>query len=389
MKTFATSVILGSVFFLVFRSMVAKETIHNIKFAVKSIDYKGDKPLAEFKPPLILWIYNAIKDSSTYQKVVMGLLITDVKTCSYDELPGDWKNGLKWLNKVYGGHVDLERVLKESKLYVKIKYIWEVKKDINKFKDAETNENLSTKDASRMGGGRFIKVKSPEGLIPLERNYTFLSVRPDWRDSKHLLGYYNPLDKKYYATPLLNLILRAERDYRERKNDALPYFIILDEMNLARVEYYFADLLSVLESGREDDGFTREPIRLHNVDEVERDQDIPKEIRLPPNIYIIGTVNIDETTYMFSPKVLDRAFVIEFHDVDMDNYPPPEQNIDYSDLRERILRDLRGKDGKFLVYSDKGLIIEAINELRDKGYWTILQELNKASDRLICISVIE
>ena len=352
-----------------------KETKDKNGFAVKYFDYKGE--LAKSKPPIVLWIYNAIEGTNTYQKVVMGLLITDIEEYSYDTLPEDWKNGLQWIWKVYG--TDLKSELKDIKLCVKIEDVWEVEVDITKFRDKDKGDRLSTGDASRMGKG-FIRVKSPEGLIPIERNYIFLSVRPDWRDSKPLLGYYNPLDKKYYKTPLLNLILRAERDYRENKDKAMPYFIILDEMNLARVEYYFADFLSVLESGRDNDGFTREPIKLHNIDEVEREQGIPKEIRLPPNIYIMGTVNIDETTYMFSPKVLDRAFVIEFHEVDMDGYPPFNriQDIDYSDLRNRILEDLCGKEGKFLDYSDKEIINEAIEELKAKGYWTILQKLNKA-----------
>lgn len=208
--------------------------------------------------------------------------------------------------------------------------------------------------------------------------YIFLSVRPDWRDSKPLLGYYNPLDKRYYKTFLLELILRAIEDYKQNKEKATPYFIILDEMNLAHVEYYFADFLSVLESGRDKDGFTRESIKLHDEDKVVEKQGIPKEIKLPPNLYIIGTVNIDETTYMFSPKVLDRAFTIEFHDVDLNNYPPEMDptNVDFSNLRDLIIDDLRN-NGNFLTYADKEIAKEAVQELRSLQYWQILQNLKK------------
>ena len=208
-------------------------------------------------------------------------------------------------------------------------------------------------------------------------NYVFLSVHPDWRDSKPLLGYYNPLDGKYYKTSLLELILRAKEDYEKDKEKAMPYFVILDEMNLAHVEYYFSDFLSVLESGRDKDGFTRESIKLHNVDEVERDQRIPKEIKLPPNLYVIGTVNIDETTYMFSPKVLDRAFTIEFHDVDLDNYPSETIDLDSTTLRDLIIEDLRN-NGNFLTYSNKKIINTALQEFKSSEYWEILQNLNKA-----------
>jgi 5-methylcytosine-specific restriction endonuclease McrBC GTP-binding regulatory subunit McrB len=83
-----------------------------------------------------------------------------------------------------------------------------------------------------------------------ECTHLFLSVRPDWRDSKALLGYYNPLTERYESTPLLEFLLRAAKDYDQNKSNAQPYFVILDEMNLAHVEYYFADFLSVLESGR-------------------------------------------------------------------------------------------------------------------------------------------
>ncbi|WP_456394816.1 hypothetical protein [Thermococcus sp.] len=382
---------------------------------------------------------------------------------------------------------------------------------------------------------------------PKGENFLFLPVRPDWRDSKPLIGYYNPLDGKYYETPLLKFILKANAEYQlsredlqkkriwfikcgeegentkyakmalhgnyisigwyevpdlrklsdeelehlktrkidgrgqlktffhdisvgdivvmplEKLNDkeykvaigvitseyyykkspsdtnpqkhrrkviwlietilkignlgwtvqevredtmflqkdkvisaivdALnpqPYFILLDEMNLAHVEYYFADFLSVLESGRGEDGFTREGIKLHDVDEVETFDGIPKELHLPPNLYIIGTVNMDETTYSFSPKVLDRAFTIEFHDVGLDGYPPEKTELppeELEKLRNDILNDLR-RGGKFLtVYKkgennqEKGDIEEALEELKNANngkYWEILKQLNSA-----------
>jgi len=110
-------------------------------------------------------------------------------------------------------------------------------------------------------------------------------------------------------------------------------FLILDEMNLARVEYYFSDLLSVLESGRwheqdveagrcspEQVGRTKEPIRFQYPDEADGVLP-PRELFLPPDLYIAGTVNVDESTHAFSPKVLDRAFTIEFIEADLSRYP--------------------------------------------------------------------
>ncbi|WP_245608252.1 McrB family protein [Thermococcus guaymasensis] len=228
-------------------------------------------------------------------------------------------------------------------------------------------------------------------LLDSSKNHLlFLSVRPDWRDSKALLGYYNPLTGEYHKTSLLEFILKALADYEKNRENAMPYFIILDEMNLAHVEYYFADFLSVFESGRDEDGFTKESIKLHDNEEVEIFQGIPKELKLPPNLYIVGTVNMDETTYSFSPKVLDRAFVVEFHDVELEEYPPERIKLSEEEvgkLRNAVLDDLR-RDGGFLAVrkkgkdeSEEGDIEKALNELKDANngkYWEILKQLNKA-----------
>jgi hypothetical protein len=208
-----------------------------------------------------------------------------------------------------------------------------------------------------------------------ECTHLFLSVRPDWRDSKALLGYYNPLTERYESTPLLEFLLRAAWDYKQNESNAQPYFVILDEMNLAHVEYYFADFLSVLESGRNKEGWTKESLRF------ERIGNLP----LPPNLYIIGTVNIDETTYMFSPKVLDRAFTLEFREVDFSDYLGEGVNEEEArkiaeEIRGKILEDLRN-GGKFCaVVADKNKVKEALQDLKALqdlgGKKTELKELN-------------
>ncbi len=145
-----------------------------------------------------------------------------------------------------------------------------------------------------------------------EDRYAFVPVRPDWTDNQGLLGFYNLITQRYEPTELLKLILRAKDDPEN------PYFLILDEMNLAKVEHYFSDFLSCLESG--------EPVLLHDqpqdltFSDGEREYLIPGRLELPPNLFVTGTVNVDETTYMFSPKVLDRAFTLEFDRVDAPAY---------------------------------------------------------------------
>ena len=148
-----------------------------------------------------------------------------------------------------------------------------------------------------------------------EKRKAFIPVRPDWMDNKGLLGFYNILDETYHETPLLNLLLEA------RDNPDIPYFVILDEMNLSKVEQYFSDFLSIMES-RTSDNRAGEPLFLHSLNKVKTlsGNEIPGRIYIPENIYFTGTVNVDETTYMFSPKVLDRANVIEFNEVDLEGY---------------------------------------------------------------------
>jgi len=153
--------------------------------------------------------------------------------------------------------------------------------------------------------------------LPPLSNHLFLPVRPDWRDGKALIGYHNPLTGEYVRTDFLDFVIAAADDYRAGNRNA--FFVILDEMNLARVEYYFADVLSVIESGRDEEGWTVEGIPIAAGEE---DDDLPERLHLPPNLYIVGTVNMDETTHPFSPKVIDRAFTIELTDVDFRRLPP-------------------------------------------------------------------
>ncbi|MBQ2187115.1 MAG: hypothetical protein II401_00950 [Bacteroidales bacterium] len=141
-----------------------------------------------------------------------------------------------------------------------------------------------------------------------------VSIGADWTNREPLLGYPNALKENEYVLPesgVLQLLMRANEDPDK------PYFLILDEMNLSVVERYFADFLSAMESG--------EPIKLWDNEA----GNVPKEIELPKNVFIIGTINVDETTYMFSPKVLDRANVIEFKIAadEMDNYLGKKVNI--------------------------------------------------------------
>lgn len=132
-----------------------------------------------------------------------------------------------------------------------------------------------------------------------EDQYRIIPVGADWTNREPLLGYPNALKPEEYVKPdsgVLDLIIQANNRLD------LPHFLILDEMNLSHVERYFADFLSVMES--------KDYIPLYADGTVENG--VPAKLKVPSNLFIIGTVNIDETTNMFSPKVLDRANTIEF-----------------------------------------------------------------------------
>ena len=127
-----------------------------------------------------------------------------------------------------------------------------------------------------------------------ESQYSIIPVGADWTNREPLLGYPNALNPEEYVKPdnnALDLIVQANN------HPELPYFLILDEMNLSHVERYFADFLSVMES--------KEGILLYD-EGTERDG-APAKLEIPSNLFIIGTVNIDETTNMFSPKVFGQS----------------------------------------------------------------------------------
>jgi hypothetical protein len=141
------------------------------------------------------------------------------------------------------------------------------------------------------------------GLMP-KRHYCEVAVWPDWTDPSGLLGFINPLvnPPAFQETPALRFLLNADRDRNH------PYFLCLDEMNLARVEHYFAPFLSAMEGGGN--------LTIHaGGDSI---VGVPASIDWPKNLFVFGTVNMDETTHPFSDKVLDRAFTFEFWDVDLD-----------------------------------------------------------------------
>lgn len=143
--------------------------------------------------------------------------------------------------------------------------------------------------------------------------YKMISVRPDWSDSSDLLGHRD-LNGKFVPGSIIDFVKNAEMDTSH------PYFLCFDEMNLARVEYYLSDVLSVIETrDLSSSGKIISEVLVseayYGIDKVAAEK--YGILRLPENLYIIGTVNMDETTFPFSRKVLDRANTMEFSTVNL------------------------------------------------------------------------
>lgn len=151
------------------------------------------------------------------------------------------------------------------------------------------------------------------GVTSKNHRFKLIPVKPDWSDSTDLLGFRN-IEGKFTCGEITDVA------YRAMMNPEVPYFICLDEMNLARVEYYFSDILSIMETRRcNEEGEIITNVLLSET-QIGRDAaSISKygDEYIPQNIYIIGIVNMDETTFPFSKKVLDRANTIEFNKVDL------------------------------------------------------------------------
>lgn len=161
------------------------------------------------------------------------------------------------------------------------------------------------------------------------KNFEMIQVKPNWHDSTELMGYVSRVSGSpiYVIGNFLRFITQAW------ENLDVPYFLCLDEMNLAPVEQYFAEFLSVIESRKssEDGTITTDPIlkkstedwyrvltaELTGDNEALRSRFLEDGITIPQNLIVVGTVNMDETTFSFSRKVLDRAMTIEMNEVDL------------------------------------------------------------------------
>lgn len=217
---------------------------------------------------------------------------------------------------------------------------------------------------------------SEEYMAQKPKNFQMVQIKPNWHDSSDLIGYVSRVSGKaeFVTGEFLKFIAKAWEDTET------PYFLCLDEMNLAPVEQYFAEYLSVIESRKnhEDGTVTTDPI-VEKADEewyfnltasLTSDEDIRKQfneqgICIPQNLIVVGTVNMDETTFSFSRKVLDRAMTIEMNEVDL-----------HGGLTERNERI--GKLGKadLIGHAVEGVDVYSANREVSEAVLTYLDAIN-------------
>ncbi|MBH0166750.1 DUF3578 domain-containing protein [Fictibacillus sp. 7GRE50] len=236
-------------------------------------------------------------------------LVNDLeKMISYYESFIDYKKERREEEMIVIPHVNEKEITDHIHSYIQSKGFYYKKEEvINLYLSLKTKPFVILSGISGTGKTKMVQWFA-ESVGATERNgqFTLIPVRPDWSDGSDLLGYVD-IKGDFKKGPLTSVLERAMDDPTK------PFFVLLDEMNLARVEYYFSDLLSVMESRRrEDREIITTPVLAFEVD--------GRDIILPSNVYIVGTVNMDETTHPFSKKVLDRANTIEFNRVQLNHF---------------------------------------------------------------------
>ena len=219
-------------------------------------------------------------------------------------------------------------------------------------------------------------------------NFELIQVKPNWHNSMDVVGFQSNIPEPHYEfTPFVDFVVKAWC------NENTPFFLCLDEMNLAPVEEYFAEFLSAIESRSigEDGEFETDPI-IKPFDSfgselagkmmnhfIEMGYDIPKKVEtrlrkkgltLPKNLIVMGTVNMDETTFSFSRKVLDRAMSIEMNEVDYDGFIEGATEYNVPKLTEWnslfVNRPISAQEVKDEIESQKVIeFLKGVNDILD------------------------
>ena len=249
---------------------------------------------------------------------------TDLKESGEDEMDG--KSNLNEL-------ISIESQIKHIKKYINSKgFIYSYEDLCNFYLCLKTKPFVILAGISGTGKSKLVKLFAEAiGATSSNDQYNLISVKPDWNDSTELLGYKN-LNDEFIKGKLTEIIIESSKE--ENKNK--PYFICLDEMNLARVEYYLSEYLSLIETRtiNENGNVITELIFPKSLSL----DDSLKNLIIPDNLYVVGTVNMDDTTFSFSRKVLDRANTIEFSNVNLELLSFEEEEVNPFEVTNDSLR---------------------------------------------------
>lgn len=318
------------------------QKIKNLKTANEYVNSLENVQSWFLKHNLISSSYN-IWDINNDNTVIQNSLNTDFKL-EWAELNrvergwygtpwNRWNEFIKWFNLKSSEYNS--NIIDQFTLQLKNSGLFFTKKLINRFVASLCTKQFLILTGLSGSGKTKIAQAFANWISESKDQYLLVPVGADWTNREPLLGYPNSLEPQKYVTPDSGVIQIITKSI---ENPDKPYFLILDEMNLSHVERYFADFLSAMESKEsiklysDSDRYTR----FDNDNKPVSDSRILDKFKLPFNLFIIGTVNIDETTYMFSPKVLDRANTIEFRltENDLDLFFQNSNSVNLANLHE-------------------------------------------------------
>ena len=360
--------------------------IHDVSLYHNLNSYLGDS--GEMKAALIIWLLrnNPIKDeTSSGIKDALGVIITNplyqILTDFEEELLEQYLSFSESVS--YINDMDIKQSVNpiNNKMTLTTPHTNSYKKYLLALR---TKPFLLLAGISGTGKSRIVRefafkscpkyLQDEDGTTP--GNYCMIEVKPNWHDSTELLGYYSNLSKEYQFKKFVKFLVKAKM-YPD-----VPFFVCLDEMNLAPVEQYFAEVLSILETRKHPrnpetkevdmktikteviveakyfqqlgkmsifkNKETGDPLKQKLTDRdiymklygIDEEKDINKEVgektelttlglTLPGNVLIIGTVNMDDTTHQFSRKVIDRAMTIEMNGGNLSAMFGGSKNLEY------------------------------------------------------------
>ena len=360
--------------------------IHDVSLYHNLNSYLGDS--GEMKAALIIWLLrnNPIKDeTSSGIKDALGVIITNplyqILTDFEEELLEQYLSFSESVS--YINDMDIKQSVNpiNNKMTLNTPHTNSYKKYLLALR---TKPFLLLAGISGTGKSRIVRefafkscpkyLQDKDGTTP--GNYCMIEVKPNWHDSTELLGYYSNLSKEYQFKKFVKFLVKA------KMFPDVPFFVCLDEMNLAPVEQYFAEVLSILETRKHPrnpetkevdmktikteviveakyfqqlgkmsifkNKETGDPLKQKLTDRdiymklygIDKEKDINEEVgnktelttlglTLPGNVLIIGTVNMDDTTHQFSRKVIDRAMTIEMNGGNLSAMFGGSKNLEY------------------------------------------------------------